>query len=416
VSHAATGPAWPGPHRLPATPQLPRALRERLALDFERLARGLPEDLAAHARERYAVDLTGSYAGRRVRLPIGKASGQLSLNLGQVRADASAGLGFVVLKTVIAEDRSGARSMEAWAVHETAMEVHRIRSRSNREGWTVTWKGRGWDRSFEDYLELYRGALEIGSASDMPVAASVKYHLPAGGDPFLAGEYLVTTGRLVEAARGSANLEMDFSPTLAGDDRSRDRETVLRWLSEAPALVKRTAGVRLGLKLMNALDSDEFQVEMLRAAALNPDVDYLVAFNRLFDPERGVAYGGFDLSGRNLMVLDRYAERYGPPQPCLSATPGFCATGNICSGRMLVEYALRGATSGQIHTFFQLPQSAYAASLGSHVAAALHLLLYHPDEGLIAWTAHLAETGILEAREGFLHFLDIAHATARHAA
>ena len=32
-----------------------------------------------------------------------------------------------------------------------------------RDGWTVTWKGRGWDRSFEDYLDLVRAA---GGTSD----------------------------------------------------------------------------------------------------------------------------------------------------------------------------------------------------------------------------------------------------------
>src|SRR5256886_7046226 len=34
------------------------------------------------------------------------------------------------------------------------------------------------------------------------------------------------------------------------------------------------------------------------------DADALVCFNRLFDAEQGVAYGGWDLSARNLRVLD----------------------------------------------------------------------------------------------------------------
>src|SRR5438445_5180435 len=34
--------------------------------------------------------------------------------------------------------------------------------------------------------------------------------------------------------------------------------------------------------------------------------DALVCFNRLFDAARGVAYGGWDLSDRNLRVLDSY--------------------------------------------------------------------------------------------------------------
>ena len=43
----------------------------------------------------------------RCRIPIGKGSGQLSLNLEQLETDRAAGLAFVVLKTVIAEDPAG---------------------------------------------------------------------------------------------------------------------------------------------------------------------------------------------------------------------------------------------------------------------------------------------------------------------
>ena len=83
---------------------------------------------------------------------------------------------------------------------------------------------------------------------------------------------------------------------------------------------------------------------------------------------------------------------------------------------MMIEYALRGATSGQIHTFFQLPKSEYAAEKGSSTARALHALLFHPEEGLLVWMAHLGETGVLESRDGLFHFLDIACGSARHRA
>ena len=83
---------------------------------------------------------------------------------------------------------------------------------------------------------------------------------------------------------------------------------------------------------------------------------------------------------------------------------------------MMIEYALRGATSGQIHTFFQLPKSEYLAEAGSTTQRALHSLVFHPEEGLIAWMAHLAETGVLQPRDGLLHFLDTANGPARHPA
>jgi hypothetical protein len=367
------------------------------------------------------VDLSGSYAGRSVRLPFGKASGQLSMTAAEVEDDATAGLGFVVLKTVIGEDSAGARTMERWASGEPAMRVEPIVSRSGREGWTVTWKGRGWDRPFDEYLALYRDALAIGARASMPVAASVKCHLPPPGDPFHEDEYVHTISRLASVAGDGLIVEKDFSPTLAGDQRSKERDAVLRWIAEVPALIKRQARLTLGLKLMNALHDDGFQVEMLRAAAAS-GADFLVLFNRLFDAQRGVAYGGWDLSDRNLRVLDAYRadsrplRRPGPRDPRRSP-PGavFSATGNICSGRVMVEYALRGATSGQLHTYFQLPSSRYPATRGNRSARALHALIFDPDEGLIAWILSLGEAGRLQPTDGLLHFLDIAHGSARHA-
>ncbi len=414
------------PLPLPEHPTVPRQLHSRLTWDFERFKSGLPPDLPAHVRDLYRVDLSGTYAGRRVKVPFGKGSGQLSMTAAEVEADAAAGLGFVVLKTVIGEDAEGRRAMEPWAVHESAMDVERLVSRGGREGWTVTWKGRGWDRSFGDYLALYREALEIGARVAMPVAVSVKCHLPAPGEAFREDEYRYTLGKLAAVAGEGMIVEKDFSPTLAGDERSRAREAVLRWIHEVPGLVKRHAGpaATVGLKLMNALLGDEFQVEMLKAAA-DSGADFLVLFNRLFDPDRGVAYGGWDLSDRNLTVLDAYrasgetgARRSDPYVVRGSRLPPgavFSATGNICSGRVLVEYALRGATSGQLHTYFQLPLSEYPATAGSRSARALHALVFHPDEGLIAWMLSLGEAGYLEPRDELLHFLDIAHGAARHA-
>ena len=374
--------------------------RSRLAADAERLARALPPDIAAHARDRYGIDLTGRYAGRDVRIPFGKASGQLSMNIRQVEADAQAGLGFVVLKTVIAEDTAGERAMAAWAIHETGMSVEPLTSQRGQKGWTVTWRGRGWDRSLREYLELYRDALSIGAAAPMTVAASVKYDLPAGDAQFRTAEYDFTPSRLVEIGGPGTIIEKDFSPTLAGDARASAQMAIMRWLREVPELMRHGAGataITVGLKLMNTLFDDDFQAAMVGAAGRS-GADFLVCFNRLFDPAKGFAFGGWDLSDRNLRVLERCA-----PLPL-----EWSATGNICSGRMLLEYAKLGATSGQLHTFFQLPAEAYAARLESRTASALHTLLYHPEDGLVAGMLELAEHGALRERDGLLHFLDIA--------
>ena len=172
------------------------ALLER---DFERFRDGLPGDLAGYVREAYRIDLTARYLGFTLPHPIGKGSGQLSLNQEQLETDRSAGLAFAVLKTVIAEDSAGGRAMEAWAIHETRMRVEKVRSGSGLEGWTVTWKGRGWDRSFDDYLGLVRAAGDLTRSGGMLAIPSAKYHLPKTEEPFRGDEYRHTTRRLAEA-------------------------------------------------------------------------------------------------------------------------------------------------------------------------------------------------------------------------
>jgi hypothetical protein len=367
--------------------------RASLARDFERFKRELPRDFPAHVREAYAIDLSGRYLGQPIPHPIGKGSGQLSLNQNQLETDADAGLAFAVLKTVIAQNEAGAQTMAAWAIHETKMKVER-----RGDGWTVTWKGRGWDRSFEEYLALVRAARDLTRAGRLMTVPSVKYHLPRLDEPFRDDEYAFTTRALADAWRDPPlPLEKDFSPTLAGDALADEKAQILRWLREVPARIRAHAPVRLAMKLMNARFDDDFQVEMTAAAS---DADALVVFNRLFDSRQGVAYGGPELSDRNLRVLDRPSARR-PVRPSLSGT------GAISSGRLIVDYARRGCSSVQLHTFFQLPLEEYAATAGSRTQRALHQLVFEPTDGLIAVMLDLEADGALTRQGGELHFLDL---------
>jgi hypothetical protein len=377
-------------------------MRARLAADFARFARALPRDFAGYVRDAYRIDLAGRFLGRELPHPVGKGSGQLSLNVEQLEADRAAGLGFVVLKTVIGEDAQGARSMEAWAIHETRMRVERRTAADGRAGWTVSWKGRGWDRSLHDYGVLVRAARRLGDAPDgMLAIPSVKLHLPGSDEPFKEGEYAHTLAA-VAAAWGASPLlvEKDFSPTLAGDALADERARVLRWVREIASLIRRhtPGGARVQLKLMNARFDDGFQQEMLAAGSA---ADGLTVFNRLFDPAAGVAYGGWDLSDRNLRVLAA-ARAAG------LRLPGLCGSGNICSGRMVAAYARAGCESVQLHTFFQLPLREYPATHGSRTQRGLHKLIFDPEDGLVATLLDLEEAGALHRVGGELRFLDLA--------
>lgn len=371
------------------------SFRASLADDFERFKRALPRDFPAHVRDAYRINLSGRYLGQPLPHPIGKGSGQLSLNAGQLETDAEAGLAFAVLKTVIAQNEAGAQSMAAWAIHESKMKVER-----RGAGWTVTWKGRGWDRSFDEYLTLVRAGRDLTRAGHLLTVPSVKYHLPRLDEPFRDDEYAFTTQALARAWGASPLLlEKDFSPTLAGDPLADERQQILRWLREVPQHIRAHGEVRLAMKLMNARFDDNFQLEMMEAAR---SADALVVFNRLFDSTAGVAYGGSELSDRNLRVLARLTPGASPEIPERSGT------GNIYSGRMIVEYARRGCCSVQLHTFFQLPLEEYSASDGSRTQRALHALIFDPRDGLIAVMLERERGGALERRDGELHFLDLA--------
>ena len=161
--------------------------------------------------------------------------------------------------------------MAAWAIHETRMRVERRRSASGREGWTVTWKGRGWDRSFEDYLALVRTAGELTRVGRLARGA-VGQAAPA---PARRSRSTRTEYRL---HRRGARRRVGRGPRWRWRRTSHRRSPGTRWptsgsassagSARCPRTVRAAAGrpVRLALKLMNARYDDEFQVRMLEAA------------------------------------------------------------------------------------------------------------------------------------------------------
>ena len=419
----------------------PESVRQKLQRDYERFAQsGLPTSLEQYLLDEYDLDVTAEYAGFPIKNPWGKASGQLSMTARQVEEDVAAGLGFVVLKTVIAQDERGEQSMSAWAIQEARMVAEPIVGQSGEPGWTISWKGRGWWQSFEAYLQLIREARQIAADSDTLIVPSCKYHLPSPNESeWRVGEYDFTTAKLLEAWQPSGSpmpLEKDFSPTLAGSDLAGAKATILEWLRVVPKLIHDSAArsglgqVRVGMKLFNALFDDGFQLEMLDAihGPLADRPEYFIYANRLFDPhrefdgQRGVAYGGPDLSDRNLRVLDQWlskptrsvsegleADSANAPSLTLrvSETLPWSATGNITTGKMAVEYLLRGATSFQLHTFLQLPAEHYSMKVGNRTQRALHELYFHPQTGFVVWLHHLANQMGLPSCP--IRLLDIAH-------
>jgi hypothetical protein len=96
-------------------------------------------------------------------------------------------------------------------------------------------------------------------------------------------------------------------------------------------------------------------------------------------------------------------------------TPPLAGTGNVCTGRIILDYARCGCECVQLHTFFQLPLSEYHATEGSRPQRALHTLLFHPQDGLIAGMLDLETHGLVERVGGELRFLDLPESAAHSA-
>ena len=371
------------------------AMRERLAADFERFGRALPRDAgsvrARGVRHRPHRALPGLRDAAPHRQGLGPA-------LAQRRSARDRSRGRARLRGAQDRDRRGCRrasaSMGAWAIHETRMKVERREPPTGgRTGWTVTWKGRGWDRSFDDYLALVRAAGDLTRAGALLAVPSVKYHLPRLDEPFRVGGYRLHH----EPDRGGVGRRR----RCRWRRTSRPRSPATRWPTSARgssagcarcrAQIRRAAGaapLRLAIKLMNARFDDAFQREMLAAAA---GADALVCFNRLWDAGR------------------RRVRRLGPEraQPARAAR-GATGAGAIAAARRHRKRLLRpdgarlrpgrAARASSCTPSSSSRSREYPAVAGSRTQRALHALLFHPDEGLVAGMLELERSGVLHRR------------------
>lgn len=415
---------------LPKQINIDKSIKSKIIKDYKNFAEeGIPADVEKYILEEYSMDISSRYGEKNIKNPFGIASGQLTTNYSQIESSINEGIGFAVLKTVISQDGKGKATMDEWRVNAPKMLVEKIQSEHGEWGYTVTWKGRGWHKSFRDYLDFMEKSLTLSKERGVPVIPSCKFNLPAKlEEAFNIEEYKYTLENLLKSwqkiyGKEPMYLEKDFSPTLAGSDLSKNQMSILRWINEVPKIIKEIIGeenIYLGLKLMNTTFSQDFQRELLNSTLGNNDTkaDYLICFNRLFDKDKvfegkqGVAYGGYDLSHRNLNILTEFRknEKQQNKEPRLMP---ISATGNIESGKMMVEYALRGCENGQIHTFFQIPSSEYAMKNGGRVSKALHELIFNPEKGLLSAMVYLNEKGLIEKNNGVLRFKDITTAYGR---
>jgi len=191
-------------------------------------------------------------------------------------------------------------------------------------GWTVTWKGRGGGSRSPDYLLLVTAACSIARSRDLLIVPSVNTTCPHLGKPSGVPRNMSRQTRaILDAYQSSIGLspmplEKDFSPTLAGSDRVSGKPWFSNGSGRVPDLIRSAAPgagqVKWASSSSTASTDDPFQLAMpAEVHSGKSPADFVIYANRLFDPNRvfegkqGVAYGGPDLSDRNLRVLSAFA-------------------------------------------------------------------------------------------------------------
>ncbi|MCC7519775.1 MAG: hypothetical protein IT578_11405 [Verrucomicrobiae bacterium] len=389
---------------LPILLEVPADAKARLRRDYDLYATDeLPAAWEEMVREDYGLEVAGRFAGLPLRNPFGCAGGPLCRNLLQVREASEAGLGFVTLIAARARDEAGATMVQDWR----GLESEAVLEGHNGDR-SLTWLECGWYDNLDVYAEFLRAALEVAGRRRMPVIPAVRFGVNVRGQAS-AAEARHTVRLLQEVWHGAhpdqpAPLEVEVLPEMRGLPAAQKKAALLRALRDAVRFLRASSEhpkyLHAGLKLGMAPFDAAFQARALEAALDGSEPPaFLVLFNRLRRYERwrgsyrAVSCGGPELARRNFVALDRIRR---PVE--------FSALGDITTGRRMVEYALRGATSGQMHTVFQLPESAYRRRTGNRVDKALHELAFHPEHGLVAAMLHV------KAKTGVSRFLDLDQA------
>jgi len=392
--------------RLPQQLEIPADELKRLKRDFALYATDeLPAAWEEYVREEYGLEVEGRVAGMPIRNPFGRAGGPLCRNVLQVREASEAGLGFATLIAARARDAAGAAAVQDWRGLESEL------------GWeesngfpSLIWLECGWYDTLEVYGEFFRTALEVAGRRRMPVLPAIHVGVNARGQASPA-EARHTVRLLQEIWHGAhpdqpLPLEVEARPETRGFSPARKRRAWLRAHDAVAKLIKEASEypryLRVGLKLGGSTFDAAFQAQALarvldgaRAPSFLVLFERLRRFERRLGGRRAVSRGGAELFRRNLAALDLFGR---PIE--------FSALGDIVTGRRMIEYALRGATSGQMHTIFALPEASYRRRMGTRCERALHELVFHPEHGLVAAMLHV------KARTGIARFLDLANAGA----
>lgn len=335
----------------------------------------IPSNINEIVEETIGIRLASNYVDIPLANPLLIASGQLTLNLDQIKSARKSGFAGCVLKSVVGEAITGLCSMSMQRKMPTSIKSYYESEDAHREFPIIHWNGRCDARSLDEYMDFARGAKKKTNDARFVPIASILCHLPLPGDPLKADEWVHTTKRLFDA--GYNHIEIDFCPFLKGDNYTDNQKNVLDWYRNCTALMKTVSNeIRVIPKMLNLEWGLDFQVKMAEAA-IEGGADGLLVANRIFKSEYNSGHGGIELRERNLAQVKEIKKCF----PSLKVA----ATGGVYNGRQAYEYLKAGAECVQLLSFIMgKVNKPFAKAEGNKFEKVFHKLLLDPNDGLVA--------------------------------
>lgn len=360
--------------------------KERLERLWKRYAReALPSELPSIIADRLEVDLGARFGPLDLPNPFIVAAGEMSQDLSQIEKAAQAGWGAVVLRSVAAEDASGACPLQAERAKPDASGAPTEYESSDRRRVrpVVRWHGRLDARSLEEYAAFAAASVQMLGSSRTQLIGSFTGPMPRPGEP-LDPAWGHTSQRL--ARTGLRVLEIPFPGDFGSTSAEEAAGLALAFVQSAEGLLRESEA---------ALWCKAHTSSMILAACACATASVAVRPEGLTVANRAVFRQLVPRSETRAAIASDLATA-----SCLGLSERFSASGGVYTGLHALDYILSGASTVQVYSFIAGKVSEPPKRSFNKFEQVFYKLLLDPSDGLVAGLLHLKNTrGIDSVRQ-----------------